>query len=76
MNLNTGSYFSLRVPMLSKPRQVEVRLATDDDLTTMRAEQGQLQKSIDLLTEYKQSLIAAAVTGELEVTTAGSGIPG
>jgi len=32
--------------------------------------------SIDLMTEYKQSLITAAVTGELDVTTAGSGIPG
>lgn len=35
-----------------------------------------LQASIDLLAEYKQSLITAAVTGELDVTTAGSGIPG
>lgn len=33
-------------------------------------------RSIDLLNEYKQSLITAAVTGELDVTTAGSGIPG
>jgi len=35
-----------------------------------------IQRSIDLLTECKQSLITAAVTGELDVTTAGSGIPG
>jgi type I restriction enzyme S subunit len=34
-----------------------------------------LTRSIDLLTEYKTSLITAAVTGELDVTTAGSGIP-
>ena len=33
-------------------------------------------RSIDLLNEYKESLITAAVTGELDVTTAGSGIPG
>lgn len=35
-----------------------------------------LTRSIGLLTEYKQSLITAAVTGELDVTTTGSGIPG
>ncbi len=35
-----------------------------------------LEASIGLLTEYKQSLITAAVTGDLDVTTAGSGIPG
>ena len=41
-------------------------------------EQGQaaLVRSIDRLIEYKQSLITAAVNGELDVTTAGSGIPG
>jgi type I restriction enzyme S subunit len=36
---------------------------------------GALDRGIELLTEYKQSLITAAVTGELDVTTAGSGIP-
>lgn len=34
------------------------------------------RQSIAHLTEYKQSLITAAVTGELDVTTAGSGNPG
>lgn len=42
----------------------------------LRASEHVLRCSIDLLTEYKQSLITAAVTGELDVTTAGSGIPG
>jgi type I restriction enzyme S subunit len=35
-----------------------------------------LSRSIDLLTDYKSSLITAAVSGELDVTAAGSGIPG
>lgn len=35
-----------------------------------------LQRSASLLETYKQSLITAAVTGELDVTTAGSGVPG
>lgn len=36
---------------------------------------AQLLQSIALLADYKQSLVTAAVTGELDVTTAGSGIP-
>ncbi|MGL5827135.1 MAG: restriction endonuclease subunit S [Nocardioides sp.] len=36
---------------------------------------GALDASVARLAEYKQSLITAAVTGELDVTTAGSGIP-
>lgn len=35
-----------------------------------------LADSIELLTEYKSSLITAAVTGQLDVSTAGSNIPG
>ena len=35
-----------------------------------------LEESIELLTEYKTSLITAAVTGEFDVTTAGSKLPG
>lgn len=35
-----------------------------------------LQRSITLLTEYKSSLITAAVTGELDVTTASRRTPG
>ena len=35
-----------------------------------------LGRENDLLQEYKQSLITAAVTGEFDVTTAGNGIPG
>lgn len=34
-----------------------------------------LSRSIELLTEYKQSLITAAVTGEFDVTTASTKIP-
>ena len=45
------------------------------------AEEGQrlakaLERSIELFAEYKSSLITAAVTGELDVSTAGSSIPG
>jgi type I restriction enzyme S subunit len=33
-----------------------------------------LQRGVDLLTEYKQALITAAVTGQLDVTAAGNGV--
>lgn len=35
-----------------------------------------LTRSIELLNEYKQSLITAAVTGQIDVTASGSNIPG
>lgn len=41
-----------------------------------RAGAAWLAVSAELLQEYKQSLITAAVTGEIDVTTAASGIPG
>jgi type I restriction enzyme S subunit len=58
--------------------QVQRRLAAEWDtrLAADSAIEVQLTASIELLAEYKQSLITAAVTGELDVTTAGSGIPG
>lgn len=34
-----------------------------------------LRRQVELLVEYRHSLISAAVSGELDVTTAGSGIP-
>lgn len=55
----------------------------DRILRRLHARQAQIRgtgealgRSTELLQEYKQSLITAAVTGELDVTTGGSGIPG
>lgn len=47
--------------------------STADDLDNRTSS---LNRGVDLLTEYKTSLITAAVTGGLDVTTAGSNIPG
>lgn len=47
----------------------------EHEATVAKAQQ-RLNVQTDLLQEYKQSLITAAVTGELDVTTAESGIPG
>lgn len=59
-------------------REVQSRLL--DELGSRRGAMTSiidtLADSIELLTEYKSSLITAAVTGELDVSTAGSNTPG
>ena len=75
LNFNAERYGSLWMPDIrhsSAALSQRLDAFTDD----VHASTDSLRASIDLLTEYKQSLITAAVTGELDVTTAGSGIPG
>lgn len=64
---------------LSAPADPATRRALGQEVQRCAAESLRhriaLKRSVDLLNEYKQSLITAAVTGELDVTTAGSGIP-
>ena len=66
------------VPVLLPPIDAQVALANEVD--TQRNHYAELsehlRRSIAKLREYKQSLITAAVTGEIDVTTAGGGIPG
>lgn len=76
MNLDTGSYFQVRVPIRGHVGQVRVGREMDRALAATRGRQEQLRAAVDALTEYKASLITAAVTGELDVTTTGSNIPG
>jgi len=75
-NLNTDILLSVPITLPSLGAQDYI-LGVVQDLD-MNAERAltDLDSSINLLSEYKQSLITAAVTGELDVTTAGSGIPG
>ncbi len=65
---------------VSAPAEIETRLTLGRRAVAARAfAQNRiwaLEAGCTLLQEYKQSLITAAVTGELDVTTAGSGIPG
>lgn len=67
-----------RLPMPVPPADIQVRIgrnARDLEERTV-GHRGALTHSIALLAEYKSSLITAAVTGELDVTTTGSSIPG
>ncbi len=74
--LNTDLARGAEVPVASIAVQRSyceaVRLALRDSA----ASRSTWERAIELLTEYKQSLITAAVTGELDVTTASRGIPG
>lgn len=74
-NLPSGVIRGLRVPQLSLRAQGEVvgRLAARQQAD--RNFEAGTTRSIELLTEYKQSLITAAVTGEFDVTTASTKIP-
>ena len=60
-------------PELSDQRQLRVKL--DRHFSTLRTQQDNLVWAVALLQEYKQSLITAAVTGELDVTTASTDLP-
>jgi type I restriction enzyme S subunit len=66
----------LPVPFASASVQAEVVDRVQRARASRDSAQQALRRSIALLTEYKHSLITAAVTGELDVTTASSGIPG
>lgn len=66
--------FPVWVP--SVPEQKRLIAEWDERLDRQQSLRRSLNRSIDLLTEYKSSLIAAVVTGQLDVTTAGSTIPG
>lgn len=64
------------IPAASRARQQEIGIADREARIRLDSRSEVLARSIALLTEYKQSLITAAVTGEIDVTTAsGSGIP-
>lgn len=76
MNLNSASYFRVRVPRRSTGEQLSLASQMDESLQVARSRGRELTQSVRLLKEYKTSLITAAVSGELDITTAGSTIPG
>ncbi len=65
-----------RFPFPDTKTQSDLLTTLSADREAVSATSSALTQSVALLREYKQVLITAAVTGELDVTTAGSGIPG
>jgi len=75
-NLPSGVIRGLVVPNVPLGQQeVSTSIASEVE-SEARSGAAWLAASVGLLGECKQSLITAAVTGEIDVTTAGSGIPG
>lgn len=66
---------NLRVPAASPVAQRRTTEAIQEARIKMRLTTTGLEHSIALLSEYKQSLITAAVTGELDVATASKTSP-
>ncbi len=67
---------SIKIPLPPFEEQVAIARSIAADATAIRAAMQATTKAIDLLSEYKRSLITAAVTGEFDVATAsGRGIP-
>ncbi len=76
VNIRGEDVRDMALPLLSEASQRALVLAWRQQSEDLQGAEGLLGSSIHLLQEYKLSLITAAVTGELDVTTAGSGIPG
>jgi type I restriction enzyme S subunit len=66
-NLDLGGLLSEKVPLPSKTRQLELLVQLKQRDERRRSVVGQLSRQIDLLAEHRQTLITAAVTGQLSV---------
>ena len=64
------------IPWIPVSRQLQIVHWLDHELEKLSDHRRDLARSISNLRDYKSSLITAAVTGELDVRTAGSGITG
>lgn len=74
--LNTALARAAELPLVDSARQAAYVEAVHNLKSSAQATTGGMDASTGFLQEYKQSLITAAVTGDLDVTTAGSGVPG
>ncbi|WEV77739.1 restriction endonuclease subunit S [Janibacter cremeus] len=75
-HLSGDQILEYRMPYGARVQQRAVAEELDEADAVATQSTQQLQRSIDLLTEYKSSLITATVTGELDMSTAASRLPG
>lgn len=73
--LNTDLARAAELPLVAPADQSAYANAVQGLKSGMTSQIADLEGFVSRLQEYKQSLITAAVTGEIDVTTAGSGIP-
>ncbi len=62
--------YSIRVPLPQRGKQEEILVRLRSKLTEIDAAIDRLDRQISLLSERRQALITAAVTGQIDVTTA------
>jgi hypothetical protein len=74
-NINQDLVRSLFISAPNIKKQKEIVDILSEYQEDLREADDALIRQIDLLQEYKQSLITAAVTGEFDVTTASTRIP-
>ena len=74
--LNTDLARGVELPLVGLEMPREYLRALGEARSSNGQASRLLEGVVHRFREYKQSLITAAVTGELDVTTAGSGIPG
>lgn len=74
-HLNMSDIARLRVPLIPTAEQARVGKLFTRGLMVVEEAESMIKKSLEALHEYKRSLITAAVTGELDVTTASTGVP-
>lgn len=67
LNLNTDTVGSIKIPIPSPSEQRAIADYLDAQTTALDAQKKNLEKSIDLLREYRASLITHAVTGKIDV---------
>jgi type I restriction enzyme S subunit len=72
---SASKVLDLPVPLPGIEIQREIVDCLVGSLAGIESTRSALTRSIDLLNEYKRSLTTAAVTGELDVTTARTGVP-
>ena len=70
-NLDVASYLSMKVAVPGFDAQQGVARDLDQARARSRSLRDALNRSNSLLAERRQALITAAVTGRLDVTTAG-----
>lgn len=73
--LNTAIAVDVTIPIVAEATQRRVVEDFNRARESASRVEAALTRSIDLLNEYKLSLITAAVTGELDVMTARTGVP-
>ncbi len=75
-HLNMADISRLRMPAIPLEDQAQVAAEHGRQLDERDRVRGLLERSVEMLREYKQSLITAAITGEFDFTTStGRSIP-